>query len=136
MSRKEDVCLRRFLWDSLFMIVLAFFVRILHAFYVAFVAGAPALILALKMSSHRWLFRIWWTHLGCVAFVLLQFGLGWPCPLTLFENYLRGLPLDASFVPMDWQFAPAVVTGGMVFLIGTYLIFSLWWLSQSFTLKP
>jgi hypothetical protein len=70
-----------------------------HALVVAFVVGGFALILA---GARRWswvrnrTFRI--LHLVAIVFVATEALLGVTCPLTLWEDMLRGGGSERSFI--------------------------------------
>jgi hypothetical protein len=59
-----------------------------HFLWVVFLVFG--LVFAIKRS------RLAWIHLGGLLFSLLLNLLGWYCPLTYLENYLRGAYADGS----------------------------------------
>jgi hypothetical protein len=74
-------------------------VLVVHSLYVVFVVGGFALIL---VGARRWgwvrnrTFRI--LHLAAIAFVAAGTLLGLTCPLTTWEDALRGAGDERSFV--------------------------------------
>ena len=74
-------------------------VLVVHALFVVFVVGGFALIL-LGARSWGWVrnrtFRI--LHLAAIAFVAAEALLGFACPLTVWEDALRGASGERSFV--------------------------------------
>lgn len=74
-------------------------VLVVHALFVLFVVGGFALILA---GARRWSwvrnrpFRI--LHLVAIVFVAAEALLGVTCPLTLWEDVLRGGGSGRSFI--------------------------------------
>jgi polyferredoxin len=71
--------------------MLADFVLILHALFVAFVVFGQAAILAGWLGGWAWTraraFRI--GHLAAIAYVVVESWIGIVCPLTVLENVLR-----------------------------------------------
>jgi hypothetical protein len=80
--------------------VLADAVLLVHFGFVLFVVAGFAAIVAGAALGWRWIrhrdFRI--AHLGAMAFVALESVAGVACPLTVWENALRGTSGDRSFV--------------------------------------
>ena len=74
-------------------------VLVVHALFVVFVVGGFVLIL-LGARSWGWVrnrtFRI--LHLAAIAFVAAEALLGIACPLTTWEDALRGASGERSFV--------------------------------------
>ena len=74
-------------------------VLVVHALFVVFVVGGFVLILA-GARSWGWvrnrMFRI--LHLAAIAFVAAEALLGLTCPLTTWEDALRGAGTERSFV--------------------------------------
>lgn len=71
----------------------------LHAAFVLFVVGGQLLILLGWRLCWRFtqnpVFR--WTHLAAIAYVAAGSALGLVCPLTAWENRLRGLAAQAGY---------------------------------------
>jgi hypothetical protein len=66
-------------------------------------------------------------HLGALAFATVQQVLGWPCPLSVAENALRGRPLADPLLPAleaaardAWRAAPA----SLALVVALYLALS------------
>jgi hypothetical protein len=75
-------------------------ILVVHALFVLFVVGGFALILA---GGRRWswvrnrAFRA--LHLAAIGFVAIEALLGFTCPLTIWEDWLRAAgPGERSFV--------------------------------------
>ena len=71
--------------------VLADFVVLLHAMYVAFVVFGFVAILAGTALGWRWVRNIWFRsiHLAAILAVVLEAIIGVICPLTSLEQMLR-----------------------------------------------
>jgi len=108
-------------------------ILVVHALFVLFVVGGFVLIL---LGARRWgwvrnrTFRI--LHLAAIAFVTAEALLGVTCPLTVWEDALRGVGTERSFIGRwvarflyydfpEWVFAIAycVFTAGVI---------GAWWL--------
>jgi hypothetical protein len=104
-----------------------------HALFVLFVVGGFVLIL---VGARRWgwvrnrTFRI--LHLAAIGFVTAEALLGVTCPLTVWEDALRGVGSERSFIGRwvarflyydfpEWVFASAYCAFTLA-VIGT------WWL--------
>lgn len=72
--------------------LLADAILVLHVAVVAFVVGGLLLILLGGALRWRWVRRpgFRWTHLALVGFIVAQTWLGELCPLTTWEQDLRG----------------------------------------------
>jgi hypothetical protein len=74
-------------------------ILVVHALFVLFIVGGFVLIL---LGARRWgwvrnrTFRI--LHLSAIAFVTAEALLGVTCPLTVWEDALRGVSAERSFV--------------------------------------
>lgn len=80
--------------------LLADIVLIIHFLYVLFVVGSLPIIwigawLRLTFVRNPW-FR--YLHLAAILFVVGESLLGIACPLTLWENSLRQIETDKSFI--------------------------------------
>jgi hypothetical protein len=75
----------------IFYRVLADFVVLLHAAFVAFVVVGEMAVLYGLARRRGWARAFWfrWLHLASIAFVVLSSWLGATCPLTGLENSLR-----------------------------------------------
>jgi uncharacterized protein DUF2784 len=79
---------------------LADIVLIIHFLYVLFVVGSVPVIwigawFKLQFVRNRW-FRF--LHLGAILFVVAESLMGVVCPLTAWENKLRQVETDSSFI--------------------------------------
>jgi len=108
-------------------------ILVVHALFVLFVVGGFVLIL-LGARSWSWVrnraFRI--LHLAAIAFVTIETVLGYTCPLTIWEDTLRGGSSERSFIGRwvarflyydfpEWVFAIA-------YCIFTLAVVCAWWL--------
>ena len=80
--------------------MLADLVLLVHFAFVLFIVGGFAAILTGAALGWNWIrhrgFRI--AHLAAMAFVALESLAGIACPLTVWENALRGSDTDRSFI--------------------------------------
>ncbi len=80
--------------------MLADVVFLLHAGVVLFNVGGLLMIVIGGVVGWAWVrhrvFRI--THIALMGFVTLEAMLGLTCPLTLLEDWLRGVATEQSFV--------------------------------------
>lgn len=123
---------RLFVWQLLADAVLT-----LHFAVVAFVVGGALLVLLGHYRGWRWV-RGWWfrlTHLGAIAFVVVQAWWGASCPLTVLEHWLRrqahSTGYDRSFIEywvqrLLYYEAPAWVFVLVYSLFGLGVLW-LWW---------
>ena len=106
---------------------------ILHAAFVAFVVlGLPAIWLGLALGK-GWArspgFRI--AHLAAILFVAGEALLGLTCPLTLWEDALRGTSGEQGFIErwvhawLFWSAPPWVFTAAYVAFAGA--VAWTWW---------
>ncbi len=67
-------------------------VLLIHALFVVAVVGGLALIWLGAFCHWRWVRNRWFrrAHLAAIAFVAGSSIIGWACPLTIFEDWLRG----------------------------------------------
>ena len=86
---------------------LADIVLSVHVLVVVFVVGGLVLIVAGNLRGWQWVnaiaFRI--AHLGAIAFVVAETWLGFVCPLTTLEMWLRaraGAPTYAGSFIQHW----------------------------------
>lgn len=80
--------------------LLADIVLVVHFLFVAFVVGGLALIWIGAAARWPWVrnFRFRAAHLAAIVFVAAEALLGVWCPLTLWEDALRGAHADKSFI--------------------------------------
>lgn len=79
---------------------LADIVLMIHFFYVLFVVGSLPIIwlgawFKLAFVRNRW-FR--YLHLAAILLVVVESLFGVVCPLTVWENTLRQVEMDSSFI--------------------------------------
>jgi Protein of Unknown function (DUF2784) len=112
--------------------MLADFVLCVHAAFVAFVVGAlPATWIGVAMRA-RWAVNPWFrgAHLAAIAFVVAESLLGILCPLTAWEDALRGHADDRGFVArwvhawLFWDWPPAVFTA--IYIAFAALVAATW----------
>jgi polyferredoxin len=98
--------------------MLADIVLSVHAAFVAFVVGAlPATWIGVALGR-RWAFNPWFrgAHLAAIAFVVAESLLGYLCPLTIWEDALRGTSQERGFIArwthawLYWDWPPAAFT--------------------------
>ena len=82
------------------MMLLADIVLVIHFLYILFVVGSLPVIwigawLKLAFARNFW-FRF--AHLTAIFFVVVESLLGVTCPLTVWENTLRQVESDSSFM--------------------------------------
>jgi hypothetical protein len=71
-----------------------------HLCLVAFIVGGLVLVWIGAPLNWRWIRNPWfrYLHLAAIAFVALEAVLGVACPLTVWEDMLRGSARPESFV--------------------------------------
>ncbi len=108
------------------MRAMADLILIAHSAVVLFiVAGLPAIWIG-ATCGWRWVRNFWFrvAHLAAIAFVAAQALLGIACPLTVWEDALRGAAQDSGFIErwlhraLFYNFPPWVFSA-------TYLLFAL-----------
>ncbi|MEK6594792.1 MAG: DUF2784 domain-containing protein [Pseudomonadota bacterium] len=103
-------------------LLLADLILIIHFAFVVFVVGGLGLIWAGAALGWRWVRNIWFraAHLAAILFVAAEALAGVWCPLTVWEDALRGRTEDKSFIARwihrvmyydfpDWVFTVAYV---------------------------
>ena len=75
-------------------------VLLVHFAFVAFVIGGLALTWVGAALSWRWVRNVWFRilHVIAISFVAAESLLGVMCPLTVWEDALRGRVSEKSFV--------------------------------------
>ena len=108
-------------------------ILVVHAAFVLFVVGGFAAILLGTATGRAFAFNPWFrgAHLAAIAFVALESTFGYMCPLTIWEDALRGAASSEGFIERwihAWLFwsAPAWV------FTTAYIVFALlvawtWW---------
>ncbi|WP_438952231.1 DUF2784 domain-containing protein [Porticoccus sp.] len=79
--------------------LLADLILIFHVGFVLFVVGGLMMIVLGNLRHWRWV-NHWWfrlMHLGMIAVVVAESWLGWVCPLTTLEQWLRTRAGDTSY---------------------------------------
>lgn len=106
---------------------LADLILIVHFAFVLFVTGGLLSIWIGAAAGWRWVrnFRFRIAHLVAISCVALEAALGMVCPLTAWEDALRGAPADTSFIARwlhrwlfysfpDWFFTSVYVVFALV----------------------
>lgn len=116
-------------------VLLADFLLVLHFALVVFIVGGLLLVWAGAALGWRWIrspaFR--YLHLAAIGFVALEALLGFACPLTLWEDLLRGGMKPGSFVGRwvqralyynapEWAFTALYVAWAVASAITLYLV--------------
>ena len=80
--------------------LLADVILIVHFLFVTFVVGGLALIWIGAAAGWQWVRNFWFrvAHLAAIVFVAGEALVGVWCPLTVWEDALRGVHGDKSFV--------------------------------------
>ena len=104
---------------------LADVILVVHALFVVFVVGGLAAIWIGIALDARFAYNVWFrgAHLGAIAFVVAESIAGFLCPLTLWEDALRGTASEAGFLQRwihawlfwdlpGWVFTPAYIAFG------------------------
>jgi Protein of Unknown function (DUF2784) len=107
--------------------LLADIVLVAHFAFVAFVVGGLAAIWIGAAAGWRWVrnFRFRVAHLAAIVFVAAEALLGIMCPLTVWEDALRGRESETGFIARwihglmfyqlpGWVFTVAYVTFALV----------------------
>jgi hypothetical protein len=79
---------------------------VVHFLIAAFIVGGMPLVWIGAASGWRWVRNPWfrYAHLGAIVFVAAEAVLGFACPLTVWEDLLRGGLRPQSFVGR-WTYA-------------------------------
>jgi|SRR5688500_6991263 hypothetical protein len=114
---------------------LADLVLIVHFAFVSFVVGGLVLVWTGAAAGWRWVRNFWFraAHLAAIAYVAAEALLGILCPLTVWENSLRGRQDEKSFVARwihrvlfyefpEWVFTAAYVLFAIVVAASWYLV--------------
>lgn len=115
--------------------MLADFVLLVHAAFVLFVVGGLVATWAGWALGWRWVRNPWFrgAHLAAIGFVVLESLAGQACPLTLWEDALRGTGGERGFIQRwvhawlfwdwpAWVFAAIYCAFGAL-VAGTWLAF-------------
>ena len=114
--------------------LLADVVLIVHFAFVLFVVGGLGLIWIGAAAGWRWVRNFWLrvAHLAAIAFVAGESLAGIWCPLTIWEDALRGAHGDKSFVArwihrmLFYDFPEGVFTAAYVLF--AFVVGASWWL--------
>ncbi len=114
--------------------LLADVILIVHFLFVAFVVGGLALIWIGAAFSWQWVRNFWFrvAHLGAIVLVAGEALAGVWCPLTVWEDALRGVHGEKSFIARWIHRVMFYDFPGWVFTVA-YVLFALvvvasWWL--------
>lgn len=114
---------------------LADLILVIHLLFVLFVGGGLLLIWTGALCEWRWV-RNWWfriAHLAAICFVTAEALLGMVCPLTEWEDALRGARTETSFIARwihrvlfynfpEWVFTIAYVLFALVVALSLWLV--------------
>jgi polyferredoxin len=112
---------------------LADLILVIHAAFVVFVVGG-LLAIWIGLAAHaRFARNVWFRalHLAAIAFVVAEAILGYACPLTEWEDALRGVSGDRGFIArwfhawMFWDW-PTWVFNAIYVTFGA-LVALTWW---------
>ncbi len=112
---------------------LADLVLVVHAAFVLFVVGGLIAIWIGIALDKRFAFDPWLrgAHLGAIAFVVVESLAGYLCPLTAWEDALRGTVNEQGFIQrwvhaaLFWS-APAWVFSAIYVAFGALVAWT-WW---------
>ena len=103
---------------------------VVHFMVVVFIVGGLVLVWTGAALGWPWVRNPWfrYLHLGAIAFVAAEALLGVVCPLTVWEDLLRGGPRPESFVGRwvhyflyyqapEWVFTTAYVAWALATLV-------------------
>jgi hypothetical protein len=113
--------------------LLADIVLVVHFAFVVFVVGGLALIWIGATAGWEWVRNFWFriAHLAAIAFVAGEALLGIWCPLTIWEDALRGAHGGKSFIArwihrvMFYDFPEWVFAAGYVLF--ALVVVATWW---------
>lgn len=114
---------------------LADLILVVHFAFVLFVVGGLAAIWIGVAAGWHWVRNFWFriTHLAAVCLVAAEALLGIVCPLTAWEDALRGRNAEASFIARwihrvlfydfpDWVFTAVYVLFALVVAATLWLV--------------
>ena len=115
--------------------MVADFLLVLHFLIAAFVVGGLVLVWLGAALGWRWVSNPWfrYLHLAAIAFVAAEALLGIACPLTVWEDLLRGGLRPESFVARwvhrflyyrapEWIFTAAYALWTLATLLTLWLV--------------
>ena len=107
-------------------------ILVVHFVFVLFIVAGLAAILFGAALRWQWVRNFWFrvAHLAAICFVASEALIGVACPLTLWEDALRGSGSEVGFIARwvrsvlfydfpDWVFTLAYVMFALV-VLGTY----------------
>ena len=114
--------------------MLADLVLLVHGAFVLFVVGGLVATWAGEALGRAWARNRWFRglHLAAIAFVVVESVLGYTCPLTIWEDALRGTATDAGWIErwvrslLYWQLPRGAFTAIYVAFAGA--VMATWWL--------
>ena len=114
---------------------LADLILIVHFAFVLFVVGGLATIWIGAVTGWHWVRNFWFriAHLAAIFLVAAEALLGVVCPLTAWEDALRGRTVETSFIARwihrvlfhdfpEWAFTTAYVVFALVVALTLWLI--------------
>jgi len=117
------------------MNLLADFILVTHFLFVLFVTVGLASIWVGAAAGWQWVRNYWFrlAHLAAIFFVALEAVMGIACPLTVWEDALRGTRIQATFVERwlhrvlfysfpEWVFTAAYVLFALAVGITFWLV--------------
>jgi hypothetical protein len=114
--------------------LLADLILVVHFAFVLFIVGGLALIWTGAGLGWRWVRNFWLrvAHLAAILFVAGEALAGVWCPLTVWEDALRGTRPEASFIArwihriLFYSFPESVFT--VAYLAFALIVATTWWL--------
>ena len=113
--------------------LLADFILVVHFLFVSFVVGGLALTWIGAAAGWAWVRNFWFrvAHLAAIAFVAGEALAGVWCPLTVWEDALRGARADKSFIArwihrvLFYDFPEWVFT--LAYVLFALVVVATWW---------
>jgi polyferredoxin len=109
-------------------------ILVVHFAFVLFVLGGLALIWIGYVAGWQWVRNLWFRalHLAAIVFVAGEALLGVMCPLTVWEDALRGATHDKGFVArwvhrLMFYSAPEWVFTALYVAFALVVAATLWW---------
>lgn len=108
-------------------------ILVVHFLFVAFVVGGLAAIWIGAAAGWRWVRNLWFriAHLAAIVYVVIESVIGVVCPLTIWEDALRGAREEKSFVArwvhriLFYDFPEGVFT--IAYVAFALLVAATWW---------
>jgi uncharacterized protein DUF2784 len=117
------------------IMLLADIVLVIHFFYVLFVVGSLPVIWIGAWLKFGFVRNFWFrfAHLAAILFVVAESLVGVTCPLTVWENALRQVESDSSFMQVwlhrimffslpEWVFTVAYILFALLIAITFKLV--------------